>query len=124
MNDRSNIGAAAPAPLKPGASSIMAHEMTAQGKSSQVIESERSRIEAEARRLRAGGHYVSPCTECRVPASLAADLLGVAPKTLANWWATDRRGPRRLCSGPGRPAFYRLADVLAYRDQRDATGAD
>lgn len=78
------------------------------------------RTEAEAQRLRAAGFYVSPDSECRIPAALAADLLGVAHKTLANWWATDRRGPRRLCSGPGRPAFYRLGEVLAFRDQRDA----
>jgi len=124
MNDRSSVGAAAPAPLKPGASSIMAHEMTAQGKASQVIESERSRIEAEAQRLRAAGHYVSPDSECRITAATAAALLGVSVKTLSNWHSTDRRGPRRFCRGPGAPAFYRLADVLAYRDELDAAADD
>lgn len=94
------------------------------GQAAQVIESERARVDREAGRLRAAGHYCSPDSECRITAATAAALLGVSVKTLSNWHSTDRRGPRRLCRGPGAQAMYRLGDVLAYRDELDAAADD
>jgi hypothetical protein len=76
-------------------------------------------VEREAATLTAGGHYVSPDSQRRITAATAAALLGKSEKTLANWWASDRRGPERLGGGAGRPSFYRLGDVLRYRDACD-----
>lgn len=44
----------------------------------------------------------------------AAELLGLAPQTLANW-ASMGKGPRRVIVG-SRSTRYRLSDLTAYME--------
>jgi hypothetical protein len=55
-------------------------------------------------------------TESAVGSSEAAKILGVSPKTLANWRSLGIGPPFLKYGGRLGPVRYRLADLLAWRD--------